>query len=71
MTEPQTDRATGAADELATRFPAQGSSCACGARMRLQYVKPHLKAREVEVWVFACPRCEYRLHVIRPLGVDM
>ena len=71
MTEPQTGASVAAQPEAGTRFSARGTVCACGTRMRLQHVKPHLKAREVEVWMFACPRCKHRLHVIRPLGVDV
>ena len=69
MSEPQTD--VPIESDTATRFSTREVDCACGARMRLQHVKPHLKAREVEVWVFACPECKHRLHVIRPLGVDV
>ena len=58
-------------DETDARFSTREIDCACGARMRLQHVKPHLKAREVEVWVFACSKCKHRLHVIHPLGVDV
>lgn len=68
MTGPQTD--VPVEGESDTRFSAREADCACGARMRLQHVSPHLKTREVEVWVFACATCKHSLHVIRPLGVD-